>query len=222
MDEELTRNIYENKKFEIIKHRLDGGRERYVSHFLSIEPEFYIIATPEYDGRRYELTVGKEINLYIYASNGVYSAMSKVLDVGLHSSRISLLSNIQQSQRREFLRVSKRCRVDLKIHREGGSVDCVSTLSVDLSGRGVGLLLDYPIGNYTKIELEISLDKQVIQTFAEFCHHRRIETTLGVKYRTGLMFISVTDKDIDAIVKECLLFQLQEKKRMLESGIIED
>lgn len=217
--DDLNRYIHKDKKFELIKQNSNGEKKRYVSYFLSDSLEFYTIAPPSYNDESCELLSGEEVELYVYVPNGVYSLICKVLEANRNYYRLSLPKSVRHTQRREFLRVNKQCRVNIKVHKTGGGIASISALSIDLCGRGVGLMLNTPIGEYSKIEVELLLDKQVITTLAEVVHSRALDTSMGLKYRTALMFISVTDKDVDAIVKECLLFQLQEKNKMLKNQV---
>jgi len=214
--ETLNNYIVKGKKFELIKIGKDGNKERFISRFLSKSPNFYTIAPPQIEGLDHKLTPGEIIKLYVYTSDGVFSIDCEVMKKGEGCYQISLPHNIKHSQRREFLRVNKKCMTVINIYKPDGTIERISTLTRDICGRGMSILTDVPLGDYDKIDVELLIDELVIQTLGEMVYTKPVNTKGGSKFLSAFMFISVTEREVDSIVKACLLYQLQERKRQSE------
>ncbi|GBF23351.1 flagellar brake protein YcgR [Candidatus Gastranaerophilus sp. (ex Termes propinquus)] len=212
----LNEYIHESKKFELIRQSSDGTRERYVSQFLSDSADFLTVSTPRYNDKTCTLLKDEVVELYVYTPRGVYCLVCKVLKREGDTYKLSLPLKTRHSQRREFLRVKKNCRANVQVHKPNGTAVTISALTYDLGGGGMSILLDAPLGDYLKIKVQLLLDEQTIETLSELVHTKPVKTAEGTKYQAAFMFISISNKEIDAIVKECLLFQLQEKNKKLK------
>ena len=104
----------------------------------------------------------KEIQVNIYAEDGIYSATSRILSSNYLNETtfymLSFPSNIKHSQRREYLRADIQTDFALTVSFEGTQVDKIISTTKNICAKGLAFVADKQMSAYTNIEVELKMD----------------------------------------------------------------
>lgn len=218
--EAIKKYTSSNRQVEVVKIGADGAKERYESAFCKSENDHYLISPPKRGDKLVKLEKDEVISLYIYAPEGIYNLKCVVLEIYEKYYKISLPKSIQRAQRREYIRVNMR--IPMKITAFGNSIVGERTMDVytnDISARGANFLCNGNILPNEKIRVRFNLKGREIETLAAlvYCREKKAVGLSGVlKFAVALNFTSVSQADIDFIVKECFAHQAKMRRLMLD------
>lgn len=216
--EDLQKYTAVNKPLQIIKINKAGMKEHYNSTFCKTGEDYYLISTPKIGNETGVLRKGENINLYLYTSEGIYNLKCSVLECYEKYYKISFPKNIQRAQRREFIRVNMRIPMQVVVEGNSGT-RFYEIVTSNISARGVGFDVNGKITQLEKISVKFTLKGRIITTYAElvYCKERKFKT--GPRYSVALNFTSVSQTDIDFIVKECFAFQAKARRQILNNEV---
>lgn len=214
---------------------LDDAGER-IEPVLVSEFEWYednneaIIAAPIHGGNIYPLHIGARLFAYFLKSRGKeinlyrFEAVVKGREKhdNLHFIKVEMIGDIEKVQRRRFFRlecslpVKYRLRVSPE-NDKNNKAPFLETIACNLSGGGIGLLLEEKLeaGSYIECRIfndigtEISFIGQIIR-----CVKNEIESKF--KYRAGIAFVKIDYKDREAIVR----YIFKQQRKLLKKGLI--
>ena len=203
-----------DRNFEIVALNAQGVKERYKSKFLKVGEGFYLISIPTYKNNVAILRAGDSISLYLYTPEGIYNLKCNVLEVYEKYYKISFAKNFNRVQRREYVRVN--LRVPMKVTVDDGTTYNVTTNN--LSARGCGFYFQTDLSTNDKISLTFKVSGKTVRTFANVVSSKLKNFSSGPKYVVALNFTSVTQANIDLIIKECFMYQARQRLAVLDSA----
>ncbi len=219
--ENLLDNIKKNVKFGFTKEVSHLGPIHYTGKFLSKLDNSFIISTPKFDSKMCELEVGEILDLFVYTPKGVYNIQSRVLNIFSEKQEceISYPTFVKYSQRREFLRADIQAKALLKIEYSDGRVENFDVTTNNICGRGINFDSNINIMFYKSIKVELELTSRKILSDADIVYVKSFSKNGDLAFNTALMFTTISDDDINFIVKECFLYKLKENVQEHESNV---
>lgn len=192
------------------------------SYIKCVEQERILIDPPSFKGTVYPMHDGQLITITISTNRGAYSGECKIIERDLSTISglwITFPLSSRQVQRREFLRVPLKKKVEITLFKTAKKIDNLKLKveTIDISGKGISFFTDSPLGNYYEIECTFSIDDSSNQIWSRCEHVYSKETILKgkIKYLHALAFIELTNKNVELIVRECFKYQLEMRKRSL-------
>jgi|GEM_PF-1402954 len=216
--EDYAKYTAADRSFEILVLNSEGQKERYKSKFLKTGDDFYLISMPKYRDKIAILNAGQNVNLYLYTPEGIYNLRCTVLEVYEKYYKISLAKNAERVQRREYIRVN--LRVPMKVTVDGDKTYDVVTNN--LCARGCEFYCKNDISVNDRISVKFKVGGKTVETFANVISSKLKAFNSGSKYSIALNFTSVTESNIDLIIKECFMYQARTRLAMLDRAYDEE
>lgn len=214
---DLYNQFKEFKSFEVVFHDKNNKPQKLICSVKSIENNSVIITASNEKNKNVFASVGDELKLYIYTENGIYSAASKIIlaTKNLLSTEyvISYPTNSKHSQRREYFRADLPINFNMEIisdKKEEKRV--ISSITRNICGKGMSFISKDPFLDYSVINLELNFEDKKVSTIAELVYSKAIRGVNATKYIHAFTFVSISQKNIDFIVKKCFLYQLDLRK----------
>lgn len=192
-----------------------GVLQKIVGSIKLVENEHIIIIANIRRNKKKFAKSGNEINVYIYAENGVFKAVSKIIDVfiGVASIEyvISPLEKSQHFQRREYFRERMSIEANITMITKSPQLNdyMIFTKTRNICGKGMSFVSDYVISDCDLIIVELHFPEKTIAAVAIPIHYQKMKYYGKSKIIHGFSFIDIEQKDIDFIVKKCFLHQLK-------------
>jgi len=215
-------------ELELLDNAGDRIEPILISEFESFENNNEaIIAAPIREGNIYPIHVGTHMNVYYLKSKGKDISLFKFRAVvrgrekhdNLHFLRIALTDEIVKVQRRRYFRFECSLTVEYRVveseNDKNNSSPFLNTLTYNLSGGGIGLLLEDRIEEGSFVECRINIGKEI--TFigrVVRCVTNEIETKF--KYKAGIAFVKIENNDREAIVR----YIFKQQRKLLKKGLI--
>lgn len=153
----------------------------------------------------------KEIEINIYAEDGVYNATSRIISSNYLNETtfymLSFPSNIKHSQRREYLRADIETDFSLTINFEGEELDKIIATTKNICAKGLAYIADRQMGAYTSLEVELFLSGKSIKTNAELVYSTPIRINNSFKFLTALTFTTISKEEMNFITLQCMKFK---------------
>lgn len=153
----------------------------------------------------------KEIEINIYADDGIYNATSRILSSNYLNETtfymLSFPSNIKHSQRREFLRANIETDFALTLSLDGTQVDKIISTTKNICAKGIAFLADRQMSAYTNMEVELYLEGKVIRTHAELVYSNPIRVDNTFKFLTAVTFTDISKEEMNFITLQCMKFK---------------
>lgn len=153
----------------------------------------------------------KEIEINIYAEDGVYNATSRIISSNYLNETtfymLSFPSNIKHSQRREYLRADIETDFALTINFEGEELDKIIATTKNICAKGLAYIADRQMGAYTLLEVELLLAGKSIKTNAELVYSTPIRINNSFKFLTALTFTTISKEEMNFITLQCMKFK---------------
>lgn len=192
------------------------------SYIKCVEQDRLLIDPPSFKGTVYPIYDGQLITITISTNSGVYSGECKIIERDLSTISglwITFPLSNRQIQRREFLRVPLKKKVEITLFRTAEKTENLqfNVETRDISGKGISFFTDSPLDNYYEIECNFSIDNSSNKIWSRCEHVYSKETPINGKitYLNALAFIELTNKNVELIVRECFKYQLEMRKRAL-------
>jgi len=138
----------------------------------------------------------KEIEINIYAQDGVYNATSRILSSNYLNETtfymLSFPSNIKHSQRREYLRADIETDFAMTVEFEGTQVDRIIATTKN---------------TYTKLDIELFLAGKQINTHAELVYSNPIRINNSFKFLTAVTFTDISKEEMNFITLQCMKYK---------------
>ena len=153
----------------------------------------------------------KEIEINIYAEDGIYNATSRILSSNYLNETtfymLSFPSNIKHSQRREYLRADIQTDFALTIEFEGTQVDKIIATTKNICAKGLAFVADKQMSAYTKLEVDLFLAGKKIKTAAELVYSNPIRVDNTFKFLTAVTFTTISKEEMNFITLQCMKFK---------------
>ena len=153
----------------------------------------------------------KEIEINIYAEDGIYNATSRILSSNYLNETtfymLSFPSNIKHSQRREYLRADIQTDFALTIEFEGTQVDKIIATTKNICAKGLAFVADKQMSAYTKLEVDLFLAGKEIKTAAELVYSNPIRVDNTFKFLTAVTFTTISKEEMNFITLQCMKFK---------------
>ena len=149
----------------------------------------------------------KEIEINIYAQDGVYNATSRILSSNYLNETtfymLSFPSNIKHSQRREYLRADIETDFAMTVEFEGTQVDRIIATTKNICAKGLAFISDKQMNAYTKLDIELFLAGKQINTHAELVYSNPIRINNSFKCLTAVTFTDISKEEMNFITLQC-------------------
>ncbi|MBR1907687.1 flagellar brake domain-containing protein [bacterium] len=205
------------KKFEIIFRDFNDEPHKIKGKVHSITSSSITVYSSIDKQKAVDIPVGTEVKVYVYTTNGIYYADSKILSTVKDEKFIVYMLtypvNNKHSQRREFFRADMSVPLTVTVVKNvlNSQTDTFQVNSRDICGNGISFVTEFEIKDYEEIFISIQFPEKVVETAARLVYTKTKETE-GIKlYTYALTFIGIANRDIDFIVKKCFLHQLKLK-----------
>ncbi len=153
----------------------------------------------------------KEIEINIYAEDGIYNATSRILSSNYLNETtfymLSFPSNIKHSQRREFLRADIETDFVITLSFDGTQVDTIRSITKNICAKGIAFIADKQMSAYTDMEVELYLDGHVIRSHAELVYSNPIRIEHSFKFLTAVTFTDISKEEMNFITLQCMKFK---------------
>lgn len=220
-------DIFDHLK-ELVKLEVEFSNENthysYLKSYIKcVEPNRILIDPPSFKGTVYPIYDGQHITITISTNTGVFSGECKVIEreiATISGLWITFPLSNKQIQRREFVRVPMKKKVEITIFKTPEKTENIkfNVETRDISGKGISFFTDSPLETYYEIECTILADNsnERIWSRCEHVYSRQTIVNGKIKYINALAFIELTNKDIETIVRESFKYQLDMRKRELK------
>ena len=152
----------------------------------------------------------KEIEINIYAQDGVYNATSRILSSNYLNETtfymLSFPSNIKHSQRREYLRADIETDFAMTVEFEGTQVDRIIATK-NICAKGLAFISDKQMNAYTKLDIELFLAGKQINTHAELVYSNPIRINNSFKFLTAVTFTDISKEEMNFITLQCMKYK---------------
>lgn len=206
--------IAQGKKIEIII-RTPSGPLRFFSTLEEINSENIVTTRPQNKHINFNYPLNQEIELYAYTDGGIYKLKCKMLTLTQKEARFTLPHSVERIQRREFIRVDIKTKINLRLHQKG-SVRIIQATTRNISAKGANMLLDEDISSYSQVEASLIFAEENIKTLAQVIKAIPVKIDNRIYYDTSLMFITINEKGMNFIVKKCFEFETAQRRKKLE------
>lgn len=174
-----------------------------------------IIAAPIHEGVVFPISVGTLINVYFTKTNDdrqqLYFFKAEITGRDKSDNiallKIKLTSGIQRMQRRKYYRLPCAMQVRYRVidsmnpERNEG-IPFRNTIASNLSGGGIGLLLENKIEIGKLIECQINGIKDLTLTFyGRAIRYEKTNMESRYKYEAGIAFVRINNKDREDLIK---------------------
>ena len=153
----------------------------------------------------------KEIEINIYAQDGVYNATSRILSSNYLNETtfymLSFPSNIKHSQRREYLRADIETDFAMTVEFEGTQVDRIIATTKNICAKGLAFISDKQMNAYTKLDIELFLAGKQINTHAELVYSNPIRINNSFKFLTAVTFTDISKEEMNFITLQCMKYK---------------
>ena len=153
----------------------------------------------------------KEIEINIYAEDGIYNATSRILSSNYLNETtfymLSFPSNIKHSQRREYLRANIETDFALIINFDGTEVDKIISVTKNICAKGLAFIADKQLGAYTSLDVDLFLAGKEIKTKAELVYSTPIRVDNTFKFLTAVTFTTISKEEMNFITLQCMKFK---------------
>ncbi|MDI9499722.1 MAG: PilZ domain-containing protein [Acetivibrionales bacterium] len=205
-------------------------RPVYVSSFEWVESDgTAAITAPIFEGRIMPLEKGSVYNVYFLKRQGkllsLYSFRAAIRERlvidNLHLLLIEQLDSIEKIQRRSFFRLD--CYLDVKYRvlrslkdRNNSEIPFRKTITSDMSGGGIRILLDERLEPGTYVECELfGENNQKIRFFGKIVRFERTGDAGRYRYATGVAYVDIDEKEREAVIK----YIFREQRKLLRKGV---
>ena len=206
--------IETGKKIELIA-RVANNAIRFFCTFDKATDKAITVVKPTNKHIKFNFPQGQLLELYAYTRGGVFKLKCRLLEYNNNICKLSLPISVDKIQRREFIRVNIKTDVIIK-PRPSTRIITIRTKTKNISAKGLNVVLDQDISNFANVDLEIIFPDRVIKTVAKIIKVKPIDIESRTYYSTSLMFLSITDKEINFIVKKCFEYEAAQRRKMLE------
>lgn len=153
----------------------------------------------------------KEIEINIYAEDGVYNATSRIISSNYLNETtfymLSFPSNIKHSQRREYLRANIETDFSLTVNFDNEILDQFIATTKNICAKGLAFVSDKQMGAYTSLDVEIFLAGKQINTKAEMVYSTPIRVNNSFKFLTALTFTTISKEEMNFITLQCMKYK---------------
>ena len=153
----------------------------------------------------------KEIQINIYAEDGIYSATSRILSSNYLNETtfymLSFPSNIKHSQRREYLRADIETDFALIVTFDGQEVNKIISTTKNICAKGLAFIADKQLGPYSSLQVDLFLAGKEIKTNAELVYSTPIRMDNTFKFLTAVTFTTISKEEMNFITLQCMKFK---------------
>ena len=206
--------IEPGRRVELIV-RTTNSTIRFYCAFDRFEENSIFVGKPQNKHVQFNFPLGQMLDLYAYTRGGVFRLRCRLKSYNGEKCELSLPISVDKIQRREFIRVNIKTDVIIK-PRPSTRIITIRTKTKNISAKGLNVVLDQDISNFANVDLEIIFPDRVIKTVAKIIKVKPIDIESRTYYSTSLMFLSITDKEINFIVKKCFEYEAAQRRKMLE------
>lgn len=203
------------KSLEVVFSK-NGVPQKIFCSVKSIENDRIILDANNHENKDVYAIIGNELKLHIFTENGIYSAVSKVLNVkkGLLVTEYEIAYPIKSkhSQRREYFRADMHIDFKMDILSNEDNIS-IEDKTANICGKGMSFVSDKPFPEFDSIGVELVFKEKIIATTASLVYSKQIVVCNRPKYIHAFTFTSISQRGIDFIVKKCFLHQLKLRKK---------
>ncbi len=189
---------------------------RFFAFYKGRQKDSLIISIPQNTQKSFDYKSGQDLIVNIYTKGGIYRHACKLLFCDNQNCYINIGEDFERVQRREYIRVNMPVEFELHLTSQTKHEKTYS-ITKNISGKGLNANLKTNISPYPKVEIILNFGDKKIKTLSRIVKIKNITTKEGEFFNTSLEFISISEKEIDYIVKKCFEYETSERRKMLNS-----
>lgn len=222
-------NIKAGVKLELeIYNNLDERIDNiFISQFeWAVNDDVAYIAAPIVEGNIYPVRLGSIMNGFYINKDDLYKFKAVVLDRTVRDNlaylKIELKSDIEKLQRRQFFRfdysVPIKFRVVSSMNPEvNEKTPFIKSITRDLSGGGLCILLEEKININEQLECELPVNNdRVVRFFGKVTRSSKRDPEEKYKFEIVVSFRKIEYKDREAVIG----FIFEEQRKLRKKGLI--
>lgn len=160
---------------------------------------------------------------FVGSDQSIYKFYTEVLDRKREKVPMLLLryeqSKLKKVQRREYVRVD--ANLDVSVSDPEGEIETFTTVTKDISGGGLAIILPENIEIKSGISLDLVIvlrtkDKNIDYIFTRAESIRVFALTKEAKQLLSMKFVDIYEQDRQKIIQFCFETQLKARRRTLE------
>ena len=216
---DIYNQFKEFKSFEVTFTNQKQELQKIFCTIKGIENDKLFLEANNEKNKNIFASVGDELKIYIYTENGIYSAVSRIIEAekGIVNTKyiIAYPSNTKHSQRREYFRADLQVKFNLNITPKNEEEQnlILEGETRNLCGKGMSCILNTPFPEYNSIEVELLFNEKIVDTSATLVYSKQLVLGNKPKFLHALAFTTISQKNIDLIVKKCFVHQLGLRKQ---------
>jgi len=216
---ELYNHFRDFKSFEVVFVNNERELQKIYCDVKSIEHDRIILLANNQKNKNVRAQVGDEFKLHIYTENGIYSATSRILlaSPGVLNTEyvIAYPANSKHSQRREYFRADLLIDFKLEISPKTLARNIIiEGITRNVCGKGMSYLSEQTFPDYESIHLTLKFPDKTVETTAMLVYSKQIIIQGKPRYIHAFSFNSISNANIEFIIKQCFFHQLELKKRI--------
>lgn len=196
----------------------------YLTRIEDLTEDYIKIAMPIAQGQLVPISAGTKVDVLVLDYSRAYGFSSTVIQrqtFPLPMIKIQFPEKVKKVQRRNFVRVQATLSVQYyfneyhKKEEEELPVYCGRTL--DLSGGGICLFTEHLVKYGQKIYLTIQLPNSIeVKTIGKVVRTEQLGSGFEKKYKLGIQFIEINERDRDKIIS--YIFEIQ--RQLIKKGLV--
>lgn len=155
------------------------------------------------------------VELYIYTKNGIFKFECRYIGRSEDNYKFSFPTKAEKIQRRQYIRAEIKVKTTLNIYY-GGIKKTIQGTSRNISAKGMNILLKENISGCSKLDATMAFPECNISTIAQIVKINPMAIRGEQNYSTSLVFISISEKEMNFIIKKCFEFEAAQRKKMLD------
>lgn len=210
--DELSTYLNKNKKIEIGKSISNGEKRYFKTALYKEDDEGFYFYRPTLNSKYIDFNPNEIIKLLIFSYDGVYIFEGLVLKTGEKLLKIRKPNTYKKIQRRGLLR--QKLPIDVKItYNKDGLEQSENVNLVDISGSGISFNTNLNLIGLKRLFISFNIENRQIGSYGEIIEIRKNTNPKKELFRLSVHFISLNQKDMDCIVKHCLIHQIKTIKQ---------
>jgi c-di-GMP-binding flagellar brake protein YcgR len=184
------------------------------------------IAAPIHEGNIYPVRLGSKLNGYFINKDDLFKCKAIVLDRTVRDNlaylKIELKGDIEKIQRRQFFRFDYSVPITYRIVTSmnpevNQKIPFIKTITRDLSGGGLCLLLEEKVNIGEQVECELPVNNEkVVRFFGKVTRSSMRDPEEKYKFEIGVSFRKIEYKDREAVIG----FIFEEQRKLRKKGLI--
>lgn len=192
----------------------------------SVKDDVALIAAPIFEGNIYPVRLGSALNGYFINKDDLFKFKAIVLDRTVRDNlaylKIQLKNDIEKVQRRQYFRFNYSVPILFRVVASMNSevnekIPFIKTITRDLSGGGLCILLEEKVELNAQVECELMVNNsRSVKFFGKVTKSSKRDPEEKYKFEIGVSIKKIDYKDREAVIG----FIFEEQRKLRKKGLI--